>query len=78
MPTSIIKDYHNTYRKWAKGVRVRLSFDSSLGGFSKDYYTDDNGTAIVEHSSTGMATVYLNGKDSGRMRTPGTGQFSVN
>ncbi|HMQ46345.1 MAG TPA: hypothetical protein PKA00_01895 [Saprospiraceae bacterium] len=78
MPTTIIKVYHNTYRKWAKGVRVRLSFDASQGGFSRDAYTDENGTAIIEHSSSGMATVYIDGKEKGRMRTPGTGQFSVN
>ena len=78
MPTTIIKVYNNSYRKWAKGARVRLSFDASLGGFSKDAYTDENGTAILEHSSSGMATVYVDGKDMGRMRTPGTGNFSIN
>lgn len=77
MPTSIIKVYNNGYRKWAKGVRVRLAFDASLGGY-KEGYTDENGTAIIEHSSSGIATVYIDGKEKGRMRTPGTGQFNIN
>lgn len=72
MATSIIKVYNASYGKWAKGARVSLSFDASLGGFSKEVYTDEQGMAVIEHSSTGMATVYVNGRTNGRIRTPGS------
>jgi hypothetical protein len=77
MATTIIKVYHSTYRKWAKGVRISLSFDSSLGGFSREAYTDENGTAVIEHSSTGMAMVYANGMETDRIRTPCSHQITI-
>lgn len=78
MPTTIIKVYNNGYRKWAKGIKVSLSFDASLGGFSKDVYTYESGTAVIEHVSTGLATVFVDGKNKGKMRTPGSQTFYIN
>ena len=31
-------------------------------GFTKTYYTDKDGEAVIEHSKTGRATIYVNGK----------------
>ena len=52
-----------------KGTRVRLGF--SLG-VTKDFFTDRDGVAIVEHPSTGKATVYVSGSDKGSFNAPGT------
>ncbi|MBK7637416.1 MAG: hypothetical protein IPJ13_26365 [Saprospiraceae bacterium] len=45
------------------------------GGMTKEVYTNDQGIAYVQHASTGMATVYINGREVGRMRVPGEGHF---
>lgn len=52
-----------------KGIKVALGF--SLG-ISKPAYTDRDGMAVVEHASTGQATVYVGGANKGSFRTPGT------
>ena len=52
-----------------KGTRVTLGF--SLG-VTKDFFTDRDGLAIVEHTSTGKATVYVSGSDKGSFNAPGT------
>ena len=52
-----------------KGTRVRLGF--SLG-VTKNFFTDKEGLAIVEHASTGKATVYVSGSDKGSFNAPGT------
>ncbi len=54
----------------AKGVRVVLGFHGLLGGMTKKFYTDNNGTAIVEHLSKGKATIYVQGKDVGTIQAP--------
>lgn len=74
MNTSKITVYRN--QKPAKNVRVRLGFSGIVNlGFSKDFYTDSNGVAYVEHSATGNAEVYLDGKEVGRLYTPGQDVF---
>ena len=78
MPTSIVKVYNNAYGKWAKGSRVVLAFDASMGGRSSTIYTDENGVAVIDHSSTGMAEVFIDGKSKGKMRTPGSAVFNIN
>lgn len=55
----------------AKGVRVVLGFTSALGGMTKEAYTDAYGTAIVHHSSTGHADVYVSDKKCGSLHAPG-------
>ncbi|MCC6180390.1 MAG: hypothetical protein IT237_01010 [Bacteroidia bacterium] len=78
MATTIVKVYSNSYRQWVRRVRVRLSIDGVFaGGMTQEVYTDDSGTAIIKHSSTGMATVFLNGKDEGRMRVPDSKVFYI-
>jgi len=52
-----------------KGAKVVLGFVS--GGMSKPAFTDRYGVAIVEHSGTGRADVYVNGKKSGSLAAPG-------
>lgn len=56
-----------------KGVKVSLSISGGLlsGGTTKTYYTDRDGRAIIEHSSTGTATVYVSGSKKGTFKVPG-------
>lgn len=55
----------------ASSVRVSLGFTGLLGGFTKSFYTDRHGVALVEHASRGEAKVYANGKHVATMRAPG-------
>lgn len=54
-----------------KGAKVVLGFRGMLGGMTKAAYTDSHGVAIVEHSSTGQADVYVGGKKLGSLHAPG-------
>jgi hypothetical protein len=71
MNTSRIQVYRNN--RPASGVRVRFGYDGLTQiGLTQDYYTDDQGVAYVQHSSTGWATVYLDGREQSRkVYTPG-------
>lgn len=64
---------HVSYRSGSKpqGMRVSLSFHGLLGGVTKDFRTDKDGTAIVEHSSTGTADVIVDGTRYGSLKVPG-------
>lgn len=53
---------------YVKGVWVNLGF---FDGVAKGAYTDSNGEAVISHSNTGKATVYVDGTDKGTMTTPG-------
>jgi hypothetical protein len=56
---------------------VRVSFEYS-GGFTDSFYTDDQGVAFVQHTSTGWATVYLDGREQSRkVYTPGEEAFYI-
>jgi hypothetical protein len=78
METTIIKVYDSTIKKMAKRARVVMSIDGIFsGGMTKEVYTNDQGIAYVQHSSTGMATVFINGKEVGKMKVPGEGHFSI-
>ena len=73
MPTSIIKVYNTRYGKWEKNARVVLEWSGWTNlGQTNPVYTDANGQAIVDHSSTGKATVYVNGKTMGSFNAPGS------
>ena len=61
----------------ARRVRVRLGFDGLARGMSGDAYTNDRGEAIIDHSGSGRATVYVSGRDVGKMQTPGTTVVTV-
>jgi hypothetical protein len=52
-----------------KGTKVSLGFS---GGISKPAYTDRDGMAVLEHTSTGQAKVYVSGANKGSFRAPGT------
>lgn len=51
-----------------KGVKVVLGFS---GGMTKPAYTDSQGVAVVDHSSTGRADVYVSGSKVGSLQVPG-------
>ena len=53
----------------ARSVRVVQGFCS---GMTRAAFTDSYGRAVVEHSSSGRATVYVSGKDCGSFHAPGT------
>jgi len=70
MPTSRITVYRNGSP--ARGISVSFEFSGfTQMGFTNKFSTDSNGVAYVEHSSTGNATVYLNGSSQSRsINTP--------
>lgn len=53
---------------YVHGARVALGFSN---GVTDSVYTDSDGEAVIEHRTTGKATVYVNGQDKGSMNTPG-------
>lgn len=78
MATSIIKVYNTRYGRWESNARVVLSWNGIASvGQSDPAYTNANGVAEVNHSSSGQATVYINGKEMGKINAPGSGQFNV-
>ena len=78
MATSIIKVYNNKYGKWERNAKVILGWSGMVNlGMSNAVYTNSDGMAIIDHSSTGSATVYINGKNKGKMNTPGSKTFEI-
>lgn len=73
MPESIIIVQRNG-GSYVKGAKVSLGFSFSDHPFSAgntdSVYTDDYGKATIRHSNTGRATVYVNGKDVGKINAP--------
>lgn len=74
MPTSVVI----VQRKggvYVHGARVTLGFSISdhplSSGNSETVYTDRDGEAVIRHSNTGRATVFVNGNDEGTMVVPG-------
>lgn len=55
----------------ARGARVVLGFSGLLGGMTKTVYSDTHGEALVQHSSSGNAIIYVNGNECGKMSAPG-------
>jgi hypothetical protein len=53
---------------YVKSARVVLGFGN---GNTDSVYTNGDGEAVVEHLTTGRATVYVDGKDMGSMNAPG-------
>ena len=62
---------HVQYRDGSRprGTKVTLGFSA---GLTRPAFTDGHGLAIVEHASTGTATVYVGGKGRGSFHAPGT------
>ncbi len=78
MATSIIKVYNSKYGRWESRAKVVLGWDGFVNsGMSGQVYTNDHGEAVINHSATGEATVYINGKKQGKMRTPGAATFTI-
>jgi hypothetical protein len=78
MSTSIVKIYDRRYGQWAEGARVALGWNGFINlGMSKTFYSDSNGRAVIEHSATGKAEVYINGSHVGYMHTPGAATFEI-
>ena len=62
MPTSIINVYNARMERPEERARVTLEWNGIVNlGQSKSVYTNHEGRALVEDSSTGPATVYVNG-----------------
>ena len=53
---------------YVQGARFALGFSN---GVTDSVYTDRDGEAVIEHRTTGNATVYINGQDKGSMNPPG-------
>lgn len=53
---------------YVKGAKVTLGFSN---GVTDSVYTDSDGEAVIRHSTTGQATVYVDGRDRGSMKAPG-------
>lgn len=51
-----------------EGEEVCLSFP--WGGFTENVWTDPDGEAIINHSSTGEVDLYINGNYAGKIVTP--------
>ncbi len=61
---------HVQYRDGSKpkGARVSLGFST---GVTREFYTDKNGVAIIEHASRGTANVFVRGVNKGTLKAPG-------
>lgn len=76
--TSKVRVYNSSYGKWEPNAKVVLEWDGIANlGQSQAAYTNSNGIALVTHSSSGNATVYINGKNRGTMYAPGEADFSI-
>jgi hypothetical protein len=62
MSTSIVKVYNARYGKWEKDAKVVLGWNGWINlGMSKPVYSNADGIALVEHSATGEAEIFVNG-----------------
>lgn len=78
MPTSIVKIYNSNRGRYESNARVVLGWDGIVNlGQSNAVNTDGNGVAVINHSATGTATVYVNGQNKGTMRTPGETTITI-
>lgn len=57
-----------------KGAKVSLEFpflDHPMSaGFTKSYYTNEQGEATIQHSNKGRVIIYVNGNNVGEMYAP--------
>lgn len=56
-------------RSSAKGVKVEMPIN---GGSCKGAFVDSSGKAVISHSSSGAAKVYIHGSLRGEFRAPGS------
>jgi hypothetical protein len=67
MPESVIV-VQRSGGDYVQGARIVLGFSN---GVTDSVYTDSDGEAVISHSTTGNATVYVDGRDRGSMNAPG-------
>lgn len=54
------------------GARVLLGWDGLINlGMSREVTTNAEGRAVIQHSATGMATVFVDGRAREEVQTPG-------
>ena len=59
------------YRDGSKATKTRVSLGFDHGGNTDSFFTDDYGTAVIEHHATGRAEVYVRGMKAGIIDAPG-------
>jgi hypothetical protein len=52
---------------YVQGARVVLGFSIGITNLE---YTDSDGEATIQHSATGNATIFVDGKDVGKINAP--------
>jgi len=78
MQQSLIKVIKNSTGRGASHLRVVLEIEGIFqGGMTQPVNTNDNGEAYVQHSSTGSANVFVDGKNVGKMKVPSQATFYV-
>lgn len=76
MPTSKISVHRNGQP--AANIKITLEYTGlTQSGFTSPAYTNSDGIALVEHSSTGKANVYINGSKIRSIDTPGSHIFHL-
>ena len=78
MPQSQIIVIKRSTGRGASHLRVVLEIEGIFkGGMTQPVYTNENGDAYVQHTSTGQANVFVDGKKVGKMKVPGQATFYV-
>ncbi len=78
MATSIVKVYDTRLGQWKRDAKVVLSWNGFVNlGMSDAVYTDREGSAIINHSATGEADIYVDGSKVGKLYTPGSTTVQV-
>lgn len=76
--TSIVKVYDSRNGKWLVNAKVTLGWDGIANvGHSSPAYTNSQGIAEISHASSGTASIFVNGKEVGKMQTPGSASVTV-
>lgn len=76
MPQSKITVLHNG--KPAMNIKVTLEFVGMVNiGFTEACFTNENGVALIQHTSNGNAIVYLDGRKWGELFAPNQDVFYI-
>ena len=76
MQQSLIKVIKNSTGRGASHLRAVLEIEGIFkGGMTQPVYTNENGDAYVQHTSSGQANVFVDGKKVGKMKVPGQAIF---